>query len=146
MLACFLLAQVDRVNPAGHRYLVTNLVGSGAMRVTAATAGEWGFVFLEGIWALVSAWGSAPAWAHPAGGALMALALQFVGALGILVPFALMQFRRTTAHSWLYLSLNSAGSVILTWLALTESQWGFVLLQGVWALAALVGLVRRATR
>ena len=76
----------------------------------------------------------------------MELALQFVGALGILVPFAMVQFRRTTAHSWLYLSLNLAGSVVLTWLALIESQWGFVLLQGVWGLAALVGLVLRATR
>lgn len=76
----------------------------------------------------------------------MGLALQFVGAMGILAPFALMQFRRTTPHSWLYLSLNLSGSVILTWLALAETQWGFVLLQGVWALAALVGLVRRVTR
>ena len=57
VLMCFLLAQVDRVNPAGYRYLVTNLVGSAAMAVTAVIAGEWGFVFLEGIWALVSAWG-----------------------------------------------------------------------------------------
>lgn len=76
----------------------------------------------------------------------MELTLQFVGALGILVPFALMQLRRTTAHSLLYLSLNLAGSAILTWLALIESQWGFVILQGVWALAALVGLARRALR
>ena len=76
----------------------------------------------------------------------MELALQFVGALGILVPFAMVQFRRTTAHSWLYLALNLVGSVILTWLALIESQWGFVLLQGVWGLAALVGLVHGVIR
>ncbi len=76
----------------------------------------------------------------------MELTLQFIGALGILVPFALMQVRRTTAHSWLYLGSNLAGSTVLTWLALIESQWGFVILQGVWALAALAGLVHRATR
>lgn len=76
----------------------------------------------------------------------MALALQFAGALGILVPFALVQLGRSTVHSWLYLSLNLAGSVVLTWLALVESQWGFVLLQGVWGLAALIGLVCRAIR
>ncbi|HET7304184.1 MAG TPA: hypothetical protein VFJ12_06490 [Segeticoccus sp.] len=57
VLVCFLLAQADRVNAAGYRYLVANLVGSGAMTVTAVIAHEWGFVFLEGIWALVSAWG-----------------------------------------------------------------------------------------
>lgn len=73
----------------------------------------------------------------------MELALQFLGAAGILSAFVLLQFRRTTAHSWLYLSLNFASAAILTWLALTEQQWGFVLLQGVWALAALAGMIRR---
>jgi hypothetical protein len=57
VLACFLLAQMDRVNVAGYGYLASNLAGSGAMTVTAVIAGEWGFVFLEGTWALVSAWG-----------------------------------------------------------------------------------------
>src|SRR5699024_3214310 len=65
---------------------------------------------------------SAPAQGRALGGALMELVLQFVGVLGILIPFALMQFRRTTAHSWPYLSLNLAGSALLTWLALIESQ------------------------
>lgn len=75
----------------------------------------------------------------------MELILQFAGAVGVLLAFALLQFRRTTAHSWLYLSLNLVGAGILAWLAVVGSQWGFVILQGVWALAALVGLVRRAT-
>lgn len=57
VLVCFLLAQVDRVHPAGYRYLIANLLGSGAMTGTAVVAHEWGFVFLEGIWALVSVWG-----------------------------------------------------------------------------------------
>lgn len=59
VLVCFLLAQADRVNLASYRYLITNLIGSGAMTVTAVLAHEWGFVFLEGSWALVSAWGLA---------------------------------------------------------------------------------------
>ncbi|MGH3423399.1 MAG: CBU_0592 family membrane protein [Nocardioidaceae bacterium] len=58
VLACFLLAQVDRIEPASYRYLLANLLGSGAMTVTAVVAEEWGFVFLEGVWALVSAWGT----------------------------------------------------------------------------------------
>jgi hypothetical protein len=71
----------------------------------------------------------------------MQLTLQFVGALGILVPFALLQLRRTTTQSWRYQALNLAGAGLLTWLALIESQPGVVILQGVWALAALAGLV-----
>ncbi len=59
VLVCFLLAQADRVDSAGYRYLTTNLAGSGAMTVTAVIAAEWGFVFLEGTWALVSLWGIA---------------------------------------------------------------------------------------
>lgn len=70
----------------------------------------------------------------------MEMTLQFAGALGILVPFALLQFRLTTPKAWLYLSCNFAGAAVLTWLAVIESQWGFVILQGAWALASLVGL------
>ncbi|MGH3423398.1 MAG: CBU_0592 family membrane protein [Nocardioidaceae bacterium] len=76
----------------------------------------------------------------------MELALQFAGALGILVPFTLLQFRRTTAHSYAYLGSNLVGAAILTVLAVVESQWGFVILQGVWAVVALRGLLVRLVR
>jgi hypothetical protein len=76
----------------------------------------------------------------------MQIALQFVGALGILVPFALLQFRRTTAHSVAYLTMNLVGAGVLTVLAVVESQWGFVILQGVWTLAAARGLILRRPR
>lgn len=57
VLICFLLAQAERINPNTYRYLLPNLVGSTAMTVTAVISHEWGFVFLEGVWALVSALG-----------------------------------------------------------------------------------------
>ncbi|MBP0457222.1 CBU_0592 family membrane protein [Streptomyces montanisoli] len=56
VLTCFLLAQADRIDPAAYRYLLPNLLGSGAMAATAVVGREWGFVFLEGVWVLVSAW------------------------------------------------------------------------------------------
>lgn len=73
----------------------------------------------------------------------MDVLLQFIGALAILVPFAMLQLRRTTTQSWLYLSLNFIGAGILAWAAWASAQWGFVILEGVWALAALVGMAQR---
>jgi hypothetical protein len=72
----------------------------------------------------------------------MGLALQFLGALGILVPFALFQAGKVSQHGYLYLTLNFAGAGILTALAVLDRQWGFVILQGAWTLVALVGMVR----
>jgi hypothetical protein len=57
VLSGFLLVQFDRIDPAAYRYLIPNIAGSTAMTVTAVIAREWGFVFLEGTWALVSAHG-----------------------------------------------------------------------------------------
>ncbi len=57
LLVCFLLVQAKRMSSEGYPYLLLNLIGSAAMTVTALIANQWGFVFLEGVWALFSAWG-----------------------------------------------------------------------------------------
>lgn len=57
LLVCFLLVQAKRMSSEGYPYLLLNLIGSAAMTVTAFIAHQWGFVFLEGVWALFSAWG-----------------------------------------------------------------------------------------
>jgi len=67
--------------------------------------------------------------------------LQIFGALLVLAPFALAQFRLLGQHSWLYLLPNMAGSAILCALAQLDAQWGFVLLEGVWALVSLWGVM-----
>ncbi len=66
--------------------------------------------------------------------------VQIVGALLILVAFAAAQFGAMDPHSRLYLVLNFVGSVILAVLAWQESQWGFLLLETVWAAVSLWGL------
>ncbi len=70
-------------------------------------------------------------------------AIQVFGALLILVAFALAQFEVLNQRSYLYLALNLVGSAILAVLALQIRQWGFVLLEGIWALVSLWGLVFR---
>lgn len=74
----------------------------------------------------------------------MILALEFVGAVGILVPFALLQFGVWSQHAYAYLALNLTGSAILTAVAVLEDQYGFLILQAVWTLVAALGIARRA--
>jgi hypothetical protein len=59
VLGCFLLAQREWIDPSAYCYLLPNFAGSAALTATAVISGEWGFVFLEGSWALVSAYGIA---------------------------------------------------------------------------------------
>ena len=67
--------------------------------------------------------------------------IQVVGALLILTAFTAVQMERMRPDSRLYLALNLAGSAILAVLALIGLQWGFVLLEGVWAVVSAWGLV-----
>jgi hypothetical protein len=66
--------------------------------------------------------------------------IQVVGALLILTAFAAVQFERMQPSSRLYLALNLVGSAILAVLAFRSGQWGFVLLEGVWAIVSAWGL------
>jgi hypothetical protein len=77
------------------------------------------------------------------------LLIEVAGALLILAAFALNQFAGLDRHGLPYLALNLCGAAILTGMAAAHRQWGFLLLQGVWALAALwgiVGVLRRGAR
>lgn len=68
--------------------------------------------------------------------------LSIVGALLILAPFAASQVGRLSTQTLSYQLMNLAGSAGLTAVALVEHQYGFILLEGTWAIVSLAGLVR----
>ena len=72
--------------------------------------------------------------------------LQILGALMVLAAFAAAQFHLLDARSYPYLLLNMVGSAILAVLAFEERQWGFLLLEGVWSLVSLAGVLMRLRR
>jgi membrane-bound ClpP family serine protease len=69
--------------------------------------------------------------------------IQVVGALLILVAFVAAQLGRLDPQAWSYLILNLVGSVILTVDAYLGHEWGFLLLEGVWALVSAYGIARK---
>lgn len=71
--------------------------------------------------------------------------VSLVGAGLILLPFALVQWKRMRPEQTAYLLMNAAGSGTLSAVAIHEHQWGFLLLEGVWFLVSVAGLLRRAT-
>jgi hypothetical protein len=68
--------------------------------------------------------------------------VQVLGALLILIAYAAAQFSMLDQRSRVYLAFNLVGSAVLAVLAWQEEQWGFLLLEGVWALVSLWGLAQ----
>jgi hypothetical protein len=67
--------------------------------------------------------------------------ISVLGALAILVAYAANQFRLISPSNLSYSVMNFVGSFVLTIVAVIEVQWGFILLEGVWALVSLWGII-----
>lgn len=68
------------------------------------------------------------------------------GALLILGAYAANQLGVLDSSRPTYAWMNLVGAVVLTVVALRASQWGFVLLEGTWAIISVPSLLRGARR
>ena len=68
----------------------------------------------------------------------MMQAFSIVAALLVLIPFAASQLGRLSTRTLAYQLMNLAGSAGLTAVAVVEHQYGFILLEGTWAIASAV--------
>ncbi|MBA3488523.1 MAG: hypothetical protein H0T78_03100 [Longispora sp.] len=67
--------------------------------------------------------------------------IEIAGSLLILSAFAAAQKRLLDVQSVTYLSLNIVGAAILAVIAFMHHSWGFLLLEGTWAVVSTVSLI-----
>jgi fluoride ion exporter CrcB/FEX len=56
ILSAFAAQQLGELAADSRLYLLLNLVGSVVLAILAVIEGQLGFILLEGVWAIVSAW------------------------------------------------------------------------------------------
>jgi hypothetical protein len=69
-----------------------------------------------------------------------------LGSLLVLVAYVASQFGYLSAKGLAYAFANIVGSGILAVIAALEAQWGFLVLEGAWALVSLVAVVRQRAK
>lgn len=68
--------------------------------------------------------------------------VQMIGSGLVLSAFIMAQFNLIDTGSRIYLWMNFVGSSLLAIDALLLNQWGFLALEGVWAIVSLVSLIK----
>ena len=72
--------------------------------------------------------------------------IALIGAAAVLGAYLGIQRRWLHPDERLYHILNFVGAGLLAWVAIIDQRWGFIILEGVWALAAVPGMLRPRAR
>ncbi|TCC05790.1 CBU_0592 family membrane protein [Kribbella soli] len=72
--------------------------------------------------------------------------VEIVGALTVLAAFAAAQAGKLQQRTITYQLLNLIGSGVLATIAAVQLSWGFLLLEGSWAVISLLGLLNLLRR
>ena len=66
------------------------------------------------------------------------------GAVLVLAGYFALQRGWLAREDRVYNALNFFGAALLTWVAVQDRRWGFIVLEGAWALLSVPGMLRRA--
>lgn len=69
--------------------------------------------------------------------------IAIIGAVLMLGAYLALQRGWVAATDRSYSVLNFVGALLLTWVAVVDRRWGFILVEGAWALLSIPGMVRR---
>ena len=68
--------------------------------------------------------------------------ISIAGAGVILIAYALHQTKRLHAETYSYQGLNLIGGILLCITAVAGRQYGFIILEGIWAILSAWGMVK----
>ena len=71
---------------------------------------------------------------------------QLIAALGaflVLAGYFALQRGWLAREDRMYNALNFFGAALLTWVAVQDRRWGFIVLEAAWALLSVPGMIRR---
>ncbi|MEZ4415981.1 MAG: hypothetical protein R3E10_09500 [Gemmatimonadota bacterium] len=71
--------------------------------------------------------------------------VSLVGALLILSAYVANQRGWLGPRHRAYSLVNLIGALLLGWVAIVDNRWGFIILEGVWALVSIPPLIRPPT-
>ncbi|MEP7070957.1 MAG: hypothetical protein ABI839_01085 [Verrucomicrobiota bacterium] len=69
--------------------------------------------------------------------------ISLLGASLILAAYIGLQFGRMNRDDRMFNILNFVGSALLAWVAVVDWRFGFIFLEGAWALLSIPGMFRR---